>query len=288
VRFFRDLAELTGPFKAMVIDVWGVLHDGSTPYPGAVEGLRELKNSGRQVLLVSNTPSSEAVLARELADLGISPGLYDGLATSGEMTREAIAGLEEPGRRVWHIGPRDRAGLLDGLGFCLADRPERADFLLVTGLDDQRPDPSTYADIWDEAIARGLPLYCANPDLCFAAADGSLIPCAGNLARIYEERGGLVHRFGKPRIGIYERVLSQLTGLHKSETAAVGDGPATDLGGARAFGLYTVLLAGGLAAVQAGSTDPDAILALCQREGVTPDALLERFVWNAKDKPCPQ
>jgi HAD superfamily hydrolase (TIGR01459 family) len=288
VRSFRDLAELTGPFKAVVVDVWGVLHDGSTPYPGAVEGLRELKKSGRQVLLVSNTPSSEAVLARELADLGISPELYDGLASSGEMTREAIVGQEEPGRRVWRIGPRDRAGLLDGLGFRLADRPERADFLLVTGLDDQRPDPKNYADIWDEAIARGLPLYCANPDLGYAAADGSLIPCAGSIARLYEERGGVVHCFGKPSLGIYERALSKLPGLHKSETAAVGDGPATDLRGARAFDLYAVLLAGGVAALQAGSTDPDAILALCQKEGVMPDALLERFVWNAKDKPCPQ
>ena len=288
MRAFPDLAELSGPFKAMVIDVWGVLHDGSTPYPGAVEGLRELKMSGRKVLLVSNTPSSEAVLARELADLGIVPELYDGLATSGEITREAIARREKAGGCLLHIGPRNRAGLLDGLGFEVTDELSRADFLLVTGLDDQRPDPASYADAWDEAVDRGLALYCANPDLGFVAADGSMTPCAGSIARMYEERGGVVHRFGKPSPGIYERVLSRLPGLKKSETAALGDSLATDVRGAKAANLYAVLLAGGVAELLARAANAASIMALCTKEGVMPDALLERFVWNAKSQPCPR
>lgn len=272
----------------MVIDVWGVLHDGSTPYPGAVDGLRELKKSGRRVLLVSNTPSSEAVLARELAELGISPELYDGLTTSGEITREAIARQERAGSRLMHIGPQDRSGLLDGLGFAVTHELGRADFLLVTGLDDQRPDPGDYAGAWNEAIERGLPLYCANPDLGYAGPDGSLTPCAGSIALMYEELGGVVYRYGKPLPGIYQRALAQLPGLPKADTAVVGDSPATDLRGAKAAGLYAVLLANGVAALLAGASDEAAITALCQKEGVMPDALLHRFVWNAKGQACSQ
>ncbi|MCF8033467.1 MAG: TIGR01459 family HAD-type hydrolase [Desulfarculaceae bacterium] len=281
MRVFPGLAELSEQFRALVLDVWGVLHNGSAPYPCAAEGLRKLKSRGCKVVLVSNTPSTEAVLVRELAELGFSPELYEGLTTSGEITRQVIARQEAAGRYAWHIGPGDRSGLLDGLGFGETDQPGRADFLLVTGFDDQLPEPRLYAEAWDEAVERGLPLYCANPDLGYAAADGSMIPCAGLLARMYEERGGRVHCFGKPRPGIYQRVLSQLPGLQRSEIAAVGDSPATDVRGAKAAELYAVLLANGVAALQAGSSAHDSILALCRKEGVMPDAVLNRFVWDA-------
>jgi len=288
VRVFADLAELAGDFQTFVLDVWGVLHDGAAPFPGVVEGLREMRKRGCRVLLVSNTPSSEAILALELAALGFPPDMYDGLATSGEITRAAIRGLEPVGRSWLHIGPDDRACLLDGLGFQRVDSPVRADFLLVSGLDDGQPDTESYADLLAEAFDRGRPMYCANPDLGIVGADGSITPCAGSLARMYQDMGGVVRSFGKPHAMIYDRLLSRRPGILKTETVAVGDSPATDIKGAQSAGLYAVLLAGGVAAALAGGADIASISALCRKDDIMPDAILKRFTWTTEHPPCPR
>ena len=57
------------------------------------------------------------------------------------------------------------------------------------------------------------------------------------------------------------------------QAAAVGDSLATDVKGAKAAGLYTVLLAGGLVAEQVGSTEPEAITDFGSKYGLSPDVL---------------
>lgn len=271
---------LSGPartFKAFIVDVWGVLHDGFTPYPRAVEALRELRLAGSGVALVSNTPSTAEVLAEELTSMGFAPALYDAIATSGDLTREAVARERRTGERYLHIGPEKRSGLLDGLGFTRTGDPEAADFLLATGLNKGASDPDAYAPMLARAAGRGLLLYCANPDLGIVRQDGSHRFCAGSLAALLEKLGGSVRRFGKPFPAIYDRALSSWPGIARNQAACIGDGLATDIKGARDAGLYAMLLAGGVAAHEAGGSDPMTLARFCQSRGILPDAILEAF-----------
>jgi len=41
--------------QAVLLDQFGVLHDGRQPYPGAVHAVQALAESGRQVLIISNS-----------------------------------------------------------------------------------------------------------------------------------------------------------------------------------------------------------------------------------------
>lgn len=53
----KGLAEL---FDVLLIDQWGVMHDGHAPYPGAVECMRELQRLGKHIILLSNSSKRKA------------------------------------------------------------------------------------------------------------------------------------------------------------------------------------------------------------------------------------
>ena len=266
-------------FDYFVLDVWGVLHDGEIPYPAALAGLAALKRHGKRVLLLSNTPSTALVLREELSAFGFTPDTYEAILTSGQVTREIIGQRENRGQSYYYIGPQERSGLLAGLGYRPTTRLAEVGFLLVTGLNDECPEVADYQELLHRARQLGLPMYCANPDLAIARQDGAIIPCAGRLARIYEDLGGTVYYYGKPLPMMYREALARLGCSSPEQAAAVGDSLATDVKGAKAAGLYTVLLAGGLVAEQVGSTKPEAIADFGSKYGLSPDALLQSFAW---------
>ena len=56
------LDDLDPKYCVVLCDVWGVVHDGVTLYPGAAERLRQWRDEGRCVILITNAPrTSEAV-----------------------------------------------------------------------------------------------------------------------------------------------------------------------------------------------------------------------------------
>jgi HAD superfamily hydrolase (TIGR01459 family) len=281
MRVYPNLRELAAAFDYFVLDVWGVLHDGETPYPGAITGLAALKRSGKKALLLSNTPSTAEILREELSAFGFLQETCEEILTSGQITREMIRRREDQGQSYYYIGPSKRFGLLAGLGYRSTTRLEEAGFLMVTGLNDERPEVADYQELLHQADQLGLPMYCANPDLAISRQDGSIIPCAGRLARDYEDLGGTVHSYGKPAPIMYREALARLGCYTPGQAAAVGDSLATDVKGAQAAGLYTVLLAGGLVAEQVGSTDPQDIADFGSKNGLYPDAVLQNFAWPA-------
>ncbi len=281
MRIYPDLSELAAAFDYFVLDVWGVLHDGEIPYPGAIAGLAALKGAGKKVILLSNTPSTAEILREELSVFGFPPDTYEEVLTSGQVTREMIRRQEDQGQSYYYIGPSNRSGLLAGLGYRSTTRLEEVGFLLVTGLNDERPEAADYRELLHRAGHLGLPMYCANPDLAICRQDGSIIPCAGRLARDYEDLGGTVHSYGKPLPMMYREALDKLGCSTPAQAAAVGDSLATDVRGAKVAGLYTVLLAGGLVAEQAGSTDPQDIADFGSKNGLYLDAVLQNFAWPA-------
>ena len=198
----RGLSNLARRYDGFIVDLWGVVHDGVAPYPGALDCLEQL--SEKRVMLLSNAPRRAAAARDALRGLGIEDRLYSGLLTSGEATWLALRGRRDPwyaalGSRVYHLGPvRDR-GIIEGLDLAQVQEPAAADFVLNTGPDDQRDGASLDAFLPElEACQQcRLPMICANPDLAVVRG-GLRILCAGALAAVYEELGGEVRYAGEP------------------------------------------------------------------------------------------
>jgi HAD superfamily hydrolase (TIGR01459 family) len=153
-------------------------------------------------------------------------------------------------------------------------RPADADFLLNTGPDDLLgpADPALYDDVLNEALAAGLKMLCANPDL-EVVRDGTRIICAGALAQVYAARGGTVIQRGKPDPAIYAPTLALLL-LDAPRVLAIGDSLRTDIAGAKAAGVDSCWVLSGIHAL-----DEVAAPAEAAQAGLSPVAILPGFRW---------
>ncbi len=283
----RGLAPIADRYDGLILDVWGVLHDGERPYPGVRETLARLKSTGKRIVLLSNAPMRTPPVRARLAGFGIGPELYDDVLTSGEEVWLNLRDRTDPfyaglGRRCLWIGPQRHATVVTDLDLTLVETVEDADFLLNTGPDDLDEAASAFQPLLRAAAARGLPMICANADLHVMQGD-TVIQCAGVLAKRYEEHGGAVRWHGKPFASVYHGCFRLLGEIVPTRILAIGDNIDTDIAGARGVGIDCALVAGGIHADQlsldtGGLPNPKALAALCLGKAV-PTWVLPHLLW---------
>lgn len=284
------LAPAAGRYDGFVIDLWGTLHDGVEPLPGAQECLARLHEAGKGVVLLSNVPQRTSAAEDRLTRMGMARELYDHLWTSGEEVWRLLAERTDPwyralGRSCFYLGPERHRGMTENPGFDRVEGLAEADFILCTGfLNDADMTISSHATLLGEAASRRLPLVCANPD--FEVIKGGVRElCAGALARHYEEElGGAVRWHGKPYRSVYDRSLGLLGVNEPARALMIGDSLRTDIAGAREVGMSSAFVVGGIYAeglgVEPGETPPAADLeALFAEHGQRPDLVLPMLVW---------
>ena len=216
MRHLDGLHAIAGAYDGFILDLWGVVHDGVQPYPGAIDCLAQLRAAGKRVVMLTNAPRRAEPIARQLLRMGIGAEMYDGIMSSGEashiLLRDRPDGWSEKlGARVFHLGPERDRNVMTGLALEVLETPDGASCVLNTGPDDHvvQDDPAAFDDILRECAARGLPMICANPDL-EVIRGGVRVLCAGTLAQRYAEMGGDVRSLGKPDPLIYAPVIAML------------------------------------------------------------------------------
>ena len=247
-RLIPGLSALADRYDVLLCDVWGVIHNGRASFPAACAALAQWRTRQGPVILISNSPRPAESVIPQLDELGVPRESWSTLVTSGDATRALLA-PRAPGP-AWAIGPERDASLYEGLGLKFA-APETAAFISCTGpVDDETETPEDYRARFEVAVARGLEMICANPDLVVQRGD-RLIYCGGALAELYAAMGGRTLMAGKPHGPIYDLALAlgehQLgRPLGRGRVLAIGDGLATDVRGANAQGLDVLFIAGGI------------------------------------------
>ncbi|MFO6464122.1 TIGR01459 family HAD-type hydrolase [Jannaschia sp. KMU-145] len=282
MQIIHALSEVSDRYRALFVDLWGCVHDGVRPYPGAVEALRAYRAGGGHVILVTNSPRPRAGVAEQIAEMGVTDDAYDDIATSGDSARTAMY-RGAVGTRVWHLGPEFDAGFFQPPA--VLDDPlavervplEQAEGIVCTGPLDPFADPSVMRPQFLAAKTRGLKLLCANPDIVVDRG-GVREWCAGAYAELYTEMGGESLYFGKPHPPIYDlarRRLGQIADVSDASILAIGDGPATDAAGAMGEDLDLLFISGGLGAEETatpegGHPDPGKLNTYLAATGVAP------------------
>jgi HAD superfamily hydrolase (TIGR01459 family) len=285
---FRDgLSAAFKRYDTFLIDQWGVLHDGSRPYDGAVECLRRLTWGGKQVIIISNSGKRAAENESRLNKIGFPRDSYSHLVTSGEIAWQMLATgrgafRKFVGKRCLLLSSDDPSGFADGLPISLAENVEEADFILLAGVDDKTPQQD-YDHMIANGVRRGITLVCANPDLTRITPDG-LKPGAGAMAQSYQNKGGRVIYIGKPHPEIYTHCLMLAATSSDARALAIGDSLHHDIAGGLAAGIDTLLVMGGVhAPVLSASSDPailkDKIMSIAGPSGAMPDWATPYFRW---------
>jgi len=236
------LDSLDPKYRLILCDLWGVVHDGVTLYPGAAARLREWRAQGRRVVLLTNAPRTEEAVEQQLAEIGLPKDCWDAIATSGEAGIAALNGL---GRPVGFIGTPDDREVLEGRGVEIADTGDFTD-VACTGLR-ERPygKAEDYRAELEGLVERDVHMHCLNPDRVVVRG-GVPEACAGAIADLYQMLGGRVTWYGKPFPAIYEHALRRAGNPPRNEVLAIGDGLQTDILGAARMGFEAVFVAGGI------------------------------------------
>jgi HAD superfamily hydrolase (TIGR01459 family) len=283
-----SVAALARDFDGFIVDQWGVLHDGTKAYPGAIDCLRQLRAAGKHVVILSNTGRREAANVELMAKMGFDPALYDRIVCAGEDARDAIqrrthAFHARLGFKYFAFTRGDDVSLLAGLGLQRVGTVEEADFLMVIGIESPRMTLDDYEPLLAAGAARDLPMVCANPDVTRVSPEG-LVDAPGALARRYEALGGAVFYHGKPYPAIYAACLEALSGCAGDRIVAVGDSIEHDILGASRAGVRSAFIAGGIHADDLGIAwgalpAPDAWERLMRNAVARPDYLVPTFTW---------
>ncbi|KAF1051213.1 MAG: hypothetical protein GAK43_02500 [Stenotrophomonas maltophilia] len=236
-----ELDSFCADYDGFLLDLWGVLMDGATIFPGARDWLARRAAEGRPVWFLSNASRSVAEMVATLEQLGIPHSHYAGITTSGQLAIDAfthqrdyqrgdiyIAGIGDA-LHTWPVEIRDRFN--EDLGACA----------LILGV-------GSFAQ--DELEARFAPLrgaldkpfLCANPDRVVVSA-GRTVFGAGRLAEAFAEEGGQVQWFGKPDPAAFRVAQRQLQARGAQRLLFVGDSLVTDVPGAVATRIDTLWLA---------------------------------------------
>ena len=273
-------AALAGRYDVILSDVWGVVHNGVTAHPAACDALKRFRDNGGRVVMITNAPRPKDSVARQIAGFGVPRDTYDGIVSSGDVTRAEV--IARAGQSLCHIGPERDRTIFSGLNVRF-EPLETADYVVCSGLDEDDEDtPEDYRARLETMLARGLFMVCGNPDVVVERGD-RLVYCAGAVADLYAQMGGEVLYAGKPYRPIYDQAFALAArDVPRSRVLAIGDSVRTDVKGAHDFGVDCLFLTAGIHAEELGGHDkPDAaaLTKIFAPAGKAPKAVMQRLVW---------
>jgi HAD superfamily hydrolase (TIGR01459 family) len=288
MRHLKSLSEMSQFYDGFILDLWGLVHDGETPYPPARETLAALKAAGKKTLLLSNAPRRAYALIEAMTRMGIERDLYGEVLSSGEATRDALVHRTDPefaalGRTAYHLGPERDRSVFDDTGISISPVVATADFIVNTGPTDLAHQVADYQSVLDDGIMTQLPMVCANPDIVVMRANRAVV-CAGAIAERYRSMGGVVIYRGKPDPAIYRMAAKILGVADPRRVAVIGDALETDVKGANAVGFDSIWCTGGIHASELHcaygvAAEPAKAEAIARRHGHIPTATIPGFIY---------
>lgn len=237
-------APLIAGFDTVLFDLDGVLYAGSEPIPKAAETTGRLRERGTRLAYVTNNAAHPPdAVAGKLTAMGI-PAEPTEVVTSAQATAKLLADRLPAGARVLVVGG---AGLVDALeSYGLAPVFAESDGPVAVA---QGFHPTVgWAQLAEGAyaVARGLTWVASNTDRTLPT-DRGLAPGNGALIetlRIATGRNPEVA--GKPERPLFDQAIAR-TGAERA--LVVGDRLDTDIAGASAAGLPSLLVLTGVSRV---------------------------------------
>lgn len=226
--------------RALLIDMDGVLWVGQRPLPGVRPFFEFLRARQIRFILVSNNATRRAeYTVQRLKGIGVEIA-PDNILTSADATPRWLASKMPGVKKAFVVGEE---ALLDALRESGIDSvPENAD-AVIAGLDRNL----TYEKLKRATleIRRGAKFIATNTDRTLPTEEG-LTPGAGSIVAALAAATDVEPLvIGKPGRPMFDLAL-EMAGTKVTETAMLGDRLDTDIDGAAAIGLTTLMVLTGV------------------------------------------
>ena len=251
-----DLDTLMEKYDVFLLDAYGVLLDQAGALPGAAAFLKRLNRRSRPFYILTNDASKSPLTAsKRYGDMGLDVTPQH-IITSGSLLTSYFARNNLNGARCVVLGPRDSIGYAESAGGRIVTPEEAFDVLIIcdeSGFD--------FPDMADAALSRllqqlergrKLHLLLPNPDLIYPKGPGIYGFASGSIAVMFEGAIRLrfpnrapIHftRLGKPFPQLFQEAYAR---SKTKNMVMLGDQLETDIKGANAFGIDSVLMTSGI------------------------------------------
>jgi len=255
--------ELCDRYDAFLLDAYGVLVDGSNSLPGAARFLHRLIDAHRPFIVLSNDASRlPATAATRYRGFGL-PVTPDHILTSGSLISAYLQREGLDGRPCIVLGPPETRTFVTDVGGTVVEADDPAAEVLIVCDDGGYPFLHTIEDALSTAIHRldrgqSIALLLPNPDRVYPKSPGKIGLAAGSVALVIEsalrQRFGdyapSFVRLGKPHAPIFEAALHRFGDtIERTSVVMFGDQLQTDVAGANAAGIDSVLVGTGVTAL---------------------------------------
>lgn len=238
-------APLSASYDAVLVDLDGVVYVGPEPVDGAVAALSEARTRDVRIAFVTNNSSrTPQAVTRQLADLGVLARVEE-VVTSAQAASRLVRERCGRGARVLAVGGEGLRVALTEVGCVLVDSADDAPAVVVQGFS-----PGLrYADLAEAALAvgRGAWWVATNADSTLPTARGTQ---PGNGALVGAVRAAVDRDpvfAGKPDAALFAEAVRRTGSVRP---LVVGDRLDTDIAGAMAAGLDSLLVLTGVSTVR--------------------------------------
>ena len=231
---------------AVLADLDGVVYAGPGALPHAIDSLNRAGETRRLGYITNNASRRDAVVAEHLRDLGLRRTNADDVVTSPQAAMRLLRDRVAPGATILVVGGDGLVFELEKAGYVVTRSADDAPAAVVQGF---APDVG-WAHLAEAAFALatpedegGIPWIATNTDWTIPQARG-VAPGNGTLvSAVHTAVGRLATVAGKPERPIFDEAVARF-GAEKA--LFIGDRLDTDIAGAQAAGLDSVLVLTGI------------------------------------------
>lgn len=252
-------------YEVLLLDAYGVLVHSSGPLDGAAELITKLNRIAKPYFILTNDASRlPATSAAQFQNMGIAIEA-DRIITSGALLEDYFAQNQLAGSNCVVLGPEDSVRYVELAGGKAVSPQDTFDVLVIgdeAGFPFLETVDTVLTGLFRKLDQGGtIHLVLPNPDLIYPKSDRDFGFTGGAIALIleaalhqrYPAHSNLhFERLGKPFAAIFKEALKR---SHTIDMVMIGDQLATDIQGAQAFGLDSVLVGSGISRTDTISAD---------------------------------
>lgn len=238
------ISEIIQNYDYLLIDQWGVIHDGNNLYEGVNDCLKSIKTSKKHSIIITNSSRNKRTNQKLMADLNCNIILFSDVFTSADMLTMHLQN-DKDFRKIYFVADDEDFSVVENIINRKVENVQDSDAVVLLRVKPE--DGISGHEQWMRvAINKNIPLVVPTRDKSTVRTNG-IFKGLDKICNKYESTGGQVINFGKPEKYIYEHCMNKFKITSPKRVLVIGDQYFSDCVGAFNQGFDTLLVATGAA-----------------------------------------